>query len=250
MLWAGRSSIDVYLGTRHVAISDQGAVVASQEVRTMDASIEALPSLVAESLRGRSATLNFWLSGKLCPVLSIGQVGSELSEPDRMQVVRAMVAKRHPGMSDADIHVVARAPGDAAMLAISLAQSTKGALRSMQQAVCVRGTKVCLGKIRPWWVLALNETLSSTPTSGFVSVRDCDSLTWVAGTDGCFSAAASIELDDPSGTQGAVKRALLSLPQSPARPRAVEFDPSRGRAGALVALFGCSVPDAPREAGQ
>jgi len=200
--WAGSKAVDLYLGTRAVVLCRGAELMSKSAVVGLEAALRTADAQLQQN--GRRSRLRVWLSGGLCrPFLmpDIPGVGSSLD----LQKVAATMAPARTGL-DGDCKVwLDGQKSSAGTLAVAL-QGT--VLAQILAGLAPRGRVV---SIRPWWAEVLRARLALPAKPGAVGVRDCDSLTVLAGRNDGFDVASVVTpLFDQASSESAWTRALFS----------------------------------------
>ena len=210
MWWVGSRPRDLYLGTGAVHIGDGRDVVLSGRVDGWEEGLAAaLDFLSATPDRRR---VRVWLSGRLCRPCLLPAIRA-LSDNEEKMKVAAALAGESTGMGG-EVHVWMEASGRARTPLVVAAD--KHVLARLGEDALGRP----MASIRPWWSEVLNYSLTQPNIPMAVAVRDCDSLTVLAGRESDFLFASTYF--PPSGrdaAESAFVRAMLSadVPPGPRR---------------------------------
>lgn len=236
------ASSDVYLGTKLAAAAGPQpwhAVVAG-----FDDGLAQLEHRLGASRSGRPRWLHWvrpgqqlWLSGVLCRPFLLTLPAGAASELD-LQRIAAATAPAQTGLDGPCRVWLAPPSGAQARLVVAVSE------RVMQAcAAAIHRAGYHLIGVAPWWAGVLNAVLdrTATPSLELLGVRDCDSLTVLAGQAGQFSSAMTrAPLTDEASAAAAWLRALSGQPVEPGRSLCVQFD--------MDAVGRSAAPDAGRAA--
>ena len=249
------SALDIYIGTRSVACLGGGAGVGAgdsagvaggagwhAQVNGLDEALEALAARLGAKRRLLRPPVRLWLSGGLCrPCLLEPPMG--LAGEAEFERVAVAMAPARTGLTGpcrvwfepALATTTSTLPGPRLVVAVSQVV--------LDQCLAVlRGARLRPVSVKPWWAGVLNAALSTvamTPAAAakveMLGVRDCDSLTVLAGAADSFEHASSLSpLVDEASAEAAWRRASATLSAAPGRVLRVQFSTSqRTWAGAL-----------------
>lgn len=201
MWWAG-DRLDAYVGTRQAALCAGGRLLHNERVATGDEAVELLHGW----LQGRRPRLRIWLSGALCrPFLLHGP--AQFRGAAELDAAAAMLARRVLDGAVARFWLAPVQRGAPSCLGAAAAEDRLAALED-RLAPRSRG-RVGIG---PWWGAGPRLLQASARgAASAVIVHDCDSLTWLAGTDRAWiDVRSAAPIDDHATVEATVQRWRLS----------------------------------------
>lgn len=202
MWWAGSKPIDIYLGTRAVAVCEGAQLSLYRSVEGVDQALAFLDAWASGQAHGGKVAL--WLGGSLCRPFMMPPLSGVRGPAERRRAVAAM-ARELTGI-DAECHVwIARGPAEKSQVA--------GALdwRIQSQLEATFGKRWKIASLRPWWAEMLRMALENEPRPSAVGVQDCDSLTILAGRGAEFESAITFtSVVDRETARAVFTRSLLS----------------------------------------
>lgn len=220
-MWlVGAKAHDLYLGTRLVALCEGQRLIARQPVPDAAAGL----ALAAEWLSAQAprAALHVWLSGALCRPFVVGYVAGLRGQDEIHRIIQAQ-AQRALGRQDRCRVWQERAAQQGQRIAVAAGESW---LEQIEQTM--RSLKRSVKSIAPWWAEVLSNyaadntakpTNSKHPGMQVLAVRDCDSLTILAGRGRGFALVRSVApVDDAASARSALSRLLLSQDMPQASP--------------------------------
>lgn len=209
-MWSvGSRPRDLYLGTRAVHVGDGTEVLLSSSVDGWEAGLVAARDFLSAMPDRRRVRV--WLSGSLCRPCLLPSIEA-LNDREEKAKVAATLAGERTGMGD-DVRVWVEARTRSRTPLVVAAD------RRVLARLAERGLGRPLASIRPWWAEVLNFSLAQPSVPMAVGVRDCDSLTVLAGRETDFVFASTYF--PPSGrdaAEAAFVRAMLSA-DAPPGPR-------------------------------
>lgn len=231
MRWAGSSSaVDVYVGTRVVAVCDASGAIWSNAVQGLVETLAALRGHLA--VREAKTKLRIWLSGGLCRPFIVPPVAGVRDAGERRRIAHAMASSLDGLGADCQVWIESSRPG-AHAVAICMLDSTFSAIQEALDG----DKRLTVLSIRPWWAEVLRHALRERTSLQALSVRDCDSMTFLAGAgDGFDHAVTHSPVHGEAGGAAALARSLL----------AADLDPASAVSATLVVA---GLPREPREVG-
>lgn len=223
---------DIYIGTRAVACSGQGGWH-DQANGLDDALLRLTARLQATPARIFRPAVRLWLSGALCrPFIWVAPAG--LADHTEFENVARSLAPAQLGIE-----------GPCAVWAEELAHSAAPSAQAMPPRLVVGMSQPALDQclavlhrarrrpvaVVPWWAGVLNAALcrSGVALPELLGVRDCDSLTVLAGSAGQFAlASTAAPLADPASARAAWMRASVTHAATPGHVLRVQFAPELG----------------------
>lgn len=203
MRWAGSSVADVYLGARAVAVCRASGPAWSARTEGF---AEAVAMLREQLAAGDTTTrLRLWLSGGLCRPLIVPTVPGLRKADELRQVAHAMAGSIEGLGAACQVWVEPARPG-VRPVAVCMLDSTFSAVQKM-----LLERKLTALSIRPWWADVLRHALCRQPSLRALSVRDCDSVTFLAGAGDDFDEAVTHSpVHDEAAGAAAIARSLLA----------------------------------------
>lgn len=203
MRWAGSSVVDVYLGTRAVALCRASDLLWSGAAQGLTEALVALRGQLAAC--ETKTKLRIWLSGGLCRPFIVPAMAGVRDAGERRRVAHAMAGSLEGLGADCQVWIEPARPG-AHAVAVCMLDSTFGAVQDLLDE-----RKLTPLSIRPWWAEVLRHALHKQPSLRALSVRDCDSMTFLAGAgDGFDQAITHSPVNDEAAGAAALARSLLA----------------------------------------
>lgn len=200
MWWVG-DRLDAYVGTRQAALCAGGRLLHCEPVASAGEAVDR----VHDWLQGRRPRLRLWLSGALCrPFLLHGP--SQFRGAGELDAAADALARRALDGAAARFWLAPPQRGAPSCLGAAAAEH---ALVAFEDRLASR-TRGRIG-IGPWW--GEGPRLARLPTGGCASaviVRDCDSLTWLAGSDRAWLAVRTAAPIDDDAIEATVQRWRLA----------------------------------------
>lgn len=205
MWWAGNKVRDVYLGTRAVAVCHGSDVLVAEPTEGFDESLSGLQAWI-ESAAPR-LRLRVWLSGGLCRPFILAPVAGAKTDVELTRIATSLAGQR-TGLDEAcRVWLEPRKLGES-KVAVAIQEST---LLAIQKMLATSSKRPRALSIQPWWSEMLRHVLVRKPGAKFVSVRDCDSVTVLAGDEIRYDFATTYGPVVDDDTARAVRlRALMS----------------------------------------
>lgn len=200
MWWAG-DRLDAYVGTRQVALCAGARLLHCEGVVSADEAVDR----VHDWLPSRRPRLRLWLSGALCRPFLL-RSPSQFRGPGELDAAAELLARRALDGAAARFWLAPLQRGASACLGAAAAEDRLAALED-RLASRIRG-RIGIG---PWW--GEGPRLAQVPAGGAASaviVRDCDSLTWLAGTDRAWLDVRTAAPIDDDAVEATVQRWRLS----------------------------------------
>lgn len=208
-MWSVGSRVsDVYLGTRALAVCEEGASVLALDVCGFAAGLEALAQWLNSAPHRQRLRLRLWLSGGLCRPFIMPAVQG-VANAAEAKAVATTLAPQHTGLTGPCTVFVERSAATEPVLAIATQDDR---LRQMRNLLASHERKPRVLSIRPWWAEVLRHSLRREPALSALGVQDCDSMTILIGnlTGGFETVATYSPVTDEATAQSALTRALLS----------------------------------------
>lgn len=230
-----RPTHDIYIGTRAVACSAGGGAGWHAQADGLDDALAQLGTRLGAGFgitrRLLRPAVRLWLSGGLCrPCLLQPPVGLS-GEAEFDHFARAMAPAAAgligPCRVWCDATLAPEAGPPAARLVIAVSQPVLDRCLAVMSGARVRPVSVM-----PWWAGVLNASLRSAQAAKveLLGVRDCDSLTVLAGTAGVFAQASTLGpwagVAGVAGAESAWRRASVTSEAAPGRVLCVHFSPT------------------------
>ena len=211
MWWAGAKPIDVYVGTRRVAVLAQQRPDFVQPV----VGCEQALSVLAEQLQqmGGRRRVRVWLSGGLCrPFIQELPVGSVTSA--EVEKIALATASQRTGLEAPCSVWIEHCSSAEPRIAVAASESL---LRNVQNSIVAVG--LCVASIGPWWAEALRHVLTSKGQNvAGLGAQDCDSVTVLTGAGREFANASTFSpVVDIASAKAIVARLALSSSTEQAR---------------------------------
>jgi hypothetical protein len=238
--WAGSKPEDIYVGGRALAVCRGQERLVVRTTGSFEESFSTLAEWCAQRPQGRGK-LRVWLSGGLCrPFLAPALEG--LDDVNEQQMALEAMAPMQTGLTGPCAVWRDGKKGEASGLRPCAAVSGEVLLR-LEEALAAHWKRVI--SISPWWTALLGRALKEDKTLSLLTVRDCDSLTVLAGSKCSFSLATTIApVQNDDAAAAALSRLLLTLntDHGERRQARLRLDPDEvGSEGApLAALVGWS----------
>ena len=220
MWWAGRP-LDVYLGTRAVAVCDGARLLAKSQVVGVEEGLAHACSLMASIDGAKRRGIALWLSGGLARPFMLPRVAGVRSEAERAQLVSAIAMER-TGMAGALRVWTDSGKGRDNIVAVA-----------MQESVLVNIHKAWPGfrfvrSVRPYWADVLRWSAAADPTPRALSVQDCDCVTMVFGANRQIAAVSTMTgIEDRDGAEAVIARTMVAV-DLPANSTTAVWWSSRG----------------------
>jgi hypothetical protein len=220
--WAGPEATDIYLGTRCLAVFEGQERVFLQSLAEGE-----LPSTAFDQwIRGakRRARIRVWVSGGLCRAFLVASAPQLKSRDELVKVAQAM-APASTGLSEGCRVWVDGEGGPAGTVATAM---DRVALEAIVSGAKAGGLRVL--SIRPWWAELLRAALVENPALRSLAVRDCDSVTVLAGEGSRIEQATTQApiLDQAAGA-AAIRRMLMLSNVAPGACTVGRFHPDGNR---------------------
>ena len=202
-----RSSADVYLGSREVALQWDDETLWSHATADVSDALFHLGSEIGRAANddGRRITkLRIWLSASLCRPVRLPPIGGKLSSSELRRASEAS-AVAQSGMSG-PCEVWLDAPDSTGRLAVVVDQTVLEALDAMAKDLRAR-----ISSIRPFWAEALRVALLDRPAMEALAVWEGGALTLLAGAGELISVARStMSVNDAEGANAAFLRTTIA----------------------------------------
>lgn len=203
MWWAGSKPEDIYLGTRAFAVCRGSERLVAQATGSFDEGLSHLADWCQRDSTRRKRR-RVWLSGSLCRPFLAPPVDGLRDVQERHKAFEAM-APDLTGLAAPCTVWIDRSLGVA--VASDVLSRLHEALKQFRRPVA---------SIAPWWSALLTAALRHDKSPSLLTVRDCDSLTVLAGLDKEFSTATSVApLQDDAAASAALMRLLLTRDVEP-----------------------------------
>lgn len=211
MWWAGAKPIDVYVGTRRVAVLAQERPNFVQPVVGCEQALLVL----AEQLQqmGGRRRVRVWLSGGLCrPFIQEQPVGSVTSA--EVEKIAFATASQRTGLAAPCRVWIEHRSSAKPRIAVAASETL---LLGVKDAAGAAGHVIA--SLRPWWAEALRHVLASGATNlAGLGIQDCDSVTVLTGAGGEFANASTFSpVVDIASAKAIVARLALSSSTEQAR---------------------------------
>jgi hypothetical protein len=196
--------MDVYLGTRAVAVCCGAEVLLTEHVEDFDGAVGRLQAWL--QTQPKCPSLRLWLSGGLCRPFIVPAVTGLASTAERLKVAEAMALQKTGLTGDCQVWLER---ADKAGIAIAVAIE-RVRLAQITRVTSKIERKPDILSIRPWWSEALRHVLGREPGAVALGVQDCDSMTVLAGQIGAYEMASTYSpvFDEPTA-QSVLMRALM-----------------------------------------
>lgn len=201
MWWAGRATLDVYVGVRRVAVAGPQHKWLPPPVPDLVLGLKLLTDWLQQ--RPRPERVRVWLGGALCrpflvPVMPV------LPRDQAHAALQAVAAERTGLSRDCQVWCEAAASDPGGTVGAALDRAVFDGV----MAALAAGRSQCLS-LRPWWCEALSHALRAEPGATAVAVLDCSALTFLSGAEGTFTQVATASpMLDPAAAQSALRRYL------------------------------------------
>lgn len=203
MSWAGTELVDVHLDAGHLLIVDAGGSVLPSAHGSAAEALGALGAWASSQRRG--AVLRLWLGGSVCRPFLAPPVGGLRGQAEWRRAVSAVVHAATGIASPCMVWLDAAKKGKPRAGAAIESAFVDSTIKEMAS----RG--VHLSTMRPWWSDVLRVALERRPALEALAVRDGNTLTWLAGAGGSFSALRSFDrVSDDASAEALIGRAALS----------------------------------------
>lgn len=184
-MWsAGSETVDVYLASGRVGISDASESPAWTLFQVPVDDPGLLAGEVASAAHGRRK-VRLWLSGELARPFLFGPVAGLRRWAEVERVLEA-AAPDATGLDGPCKVWIDGDPTRQACVAVAVPAALVEAL-----AAARREKRLAVVSVRPWWSVALNAVLASEPSAELVMIDDHDALTVLQGGSGRYVAAAT-----------------------------------------------------------
>jgi hypothetical protein len=209
VLWAGSKLLDVYLGTRAVAICDDMEVLLAEPVQGFEAGLSSTQQRLVEY--SKKLRVRVWLSGGLCRPFLLPTLPGIHGANETLRVATKLANER-TGLAGACQVWLETNMRSESRVAVAVARVT---LNRLQVGL---GNRCRIDSVRPWWSDVLRTTLQQEVPPRALGVRDCDSLTVLLGRNGGFEVATTVTpVVDDASADAVFARALLSADSVPGR---------------------------------
>jgi hypothetical protein len=209
-------------------------VLAAETVDDVEASMRALSAWLATAEPQR---LNVWLSAGLCRPMLMAPVDGLKTHAEWLRVAEAMVSAQTGLSEPCEVWVERRSDSAGRRMAAAV---PKAFLAQLQHAVAHTKTRARISRIAPWWSEPLRASADTPGAPEALAVRDCDSLTLLAGRDREIeSVALYTPMREEAVAQSTLSRALMNIDVALGAElvaRLVVSGPARGAAGHSGAL--------------
>ncbi len=208
-MWlVGRSEgVDVYLGTRGVAVCDGKAPAFVADVQGVAAAFDRLANALRDAPPSRRG-LRFWLSGGLCRPFSMPDVPGASTDADRQSVAAAMAPQMTGLIGPCTVFLERNA-----MVKSSLGVAVQTELiAKIHESIMSLPARFSVISIKPWWAEVLRFSVKRAPDLAALGVQDCDSITVLVGRtpDGFDIASTYSPVVDQHTAKSVLARAMLS----------------------------------------
>lgn len=205
-MWSvGSKVVDVYLGTRAVAVCRGEQQLLAQAADGVDTAIEALQAWLAHAPTRQK--LCVWLSGGVCRPFLVPAVPGLKSRAELERVAQSMATAATGLHGECQVWLEPGSLGEA-RVAVALPKATLERLLGAIEPAEGRAHRLL--SLRPWWGELLRATLRQTPSARVVAAQDCDALTMIVGRDGGFEFVSCLSpVTDRATAEAALARQLL-----------------------------------------
>jgi hypothetical protein len=221
--WVG-TLLDVYLGTRGVAICRDTTREWSAVCNDVDDGIRKLRARLEES--GGRLRIRLWLSGGLCRPFLVPVIGGVRNVAEALRIAEAMAENATGLQGPCKVWVEAGQPS-ASRVAVALSATVLSAGLGLST-----GHRCRVVSVRPWWSEVLRSAMRRNPRPTAISVQDCDSVTIFIGESGSFDVASTVApVHDAESAQTAFVRAAVSSNVNRHEPYSLVLQPHRESIG-------------------